>query len=433
MGTRTLNGTKQMGNKPIKIQSGELHKGQIRCIKQWLSVPTKFNLCNSSRQSGKSFLLKNLVTYYSINHNGSHSLVVTPFVSQVLKIYDELIEVLKPVIKSSNKTDKVITLINNSKVYFKSAENHDSIRGGTYDYLFLDEFAYFREDAYELSILPTIATKKNSRVFIFSTPRGKNKFYELCVRGWSESIDDDDYSYCTMSYTDNPLYDIQFVEECRKRYPVNKFEQEFECKFHDGGTVFNIEGCDTITDWIPVDKDEVYYGGLDLARKGDSTVLTIMNTKNEMVYSISLNKTKWKHIVDKIVDICQTYNNCELLVETNSIGDVIYELLENKYNKVTGIFTSNSNKEQYIDTLSYYFNDKKIKIPTRKLDPQLHNELETFELTFSPKTRKTVYSAKPGYHDDKIISLALALKHKLDLHIEHTGGRYKQYIGGQWV
>jgi hypothetical protein len=53
-------------------------------------------------------------------------------------------------------------------------------------------------------------------------------------------------------------------------------------------------------------------------------------------------------------------------------------------------------------------NEDKIKLPTQELNPDLYKELASFTYEYSPKSRKVKYGAAKGFHDDTIISLALA-------------------------
>lgn len=419
-------------SKPITYKGPALHKGQQGIVKKILKGKKKFNVVNASRQSGKSFLLKNLILYFAINNPNTVSLVVSPFVSQNQKIFDELITGVKSsgVIKRDNRSEKTIEFINGSKLYFKSAENADAIRGGSYDYIFCDEFAFYKKDVWEVIIRPTMAAKKDSIAFIFSTPRGTNEFYDLCQRGQSIATEDLQYDYFFMTYQDNPLMDLTFIEDCRRTYPKSKFGQEFLGEFIDAASVFEYQQCAVISEWSEPEKGIKYYAGLDLANKGDYTVLTLLSEDGEMVYQYRINQTKWSTIVDDVVKILKKYNNAHCLIEVNSIGDVIYELIEDNYTHITPIFTANKNKQEYIEALIYEFNTIGLLIPTKELAPDLHLELDVFEMSYSPKTRKTVYSARAGFHDDTVISLSIANKCMND---HKTAGEYFIHINGKKI
>jgi len=422
-----------MSNVNIKYKGATLHKGQGNIIKNIQEKNCKFNIVNASRQSGKTFLLKQIVLFNSINNEKSESLIVSPYNSQNTRIYNELQNAIKPsnVIRNDLKSEKIIELINGSTIVFKSAENFDSIRGGSYDYVYCDEFAYFKSDAWKMAIRPTMAAKKNSRAYIFSTPRGRGEFFELASLG---RADEKNYSYSFMSYRDNPLYDKSFVEDCKRFYPAAKFNQEFEGEFIDGGSVFdNYLSCATIDSWREPEKNKKYYAGLDLARKKDKTILTIMDNDGNVVFIYEKSGGSWGKIVEDVVSILKKYN-AQCLVEVNSIGDVVYELLCNVYYNLDSIFTTNSNKQEYVEELIHSFLERKIRIPSNDLCSSLHLELDVFDMDFSNKTRKIVYKAREGFHDDHIISLCLANKCKKDNYygVQESSGPV-MYFGGERI
>lgn len=400
-------------NNTVIYKGGTPHKGQQRILKGVLGGKERYNCINASRQSGKSFLLKQLILYFGINEVVD-TLVVSPYNSQNTKIFDEVNKAIRNsnIIKKANRSEKIIELINGSTITFKSAENPTAIRGGTYKYVFCDEQAYFKEGVFQTVIAPTTAAKKGARFFIFSTPRGKNEFYDLCVLG--QNNDEKSYAYYYMSYKENPNMDVEFVEECRKRYPKAKFAQEFLGEFVDAASVFDYINCALLDEWVEPQEGIKYYVGVDLANKKDRTVVTVMDEDGTVVFIYAITNSSWKKIVEDIVLICKKYNNAEALVEINSPGDVVYELLTDVYYSLTPIYTQNANKQEYIEELIKAFGDGEVFIPTKRLCPELHTELDTFEMSYSPKTRKIVYSARVGFHDDHIISLALANKCKKD-------------------
>jgi hypothetical protein len=59
-----------------------------------------------------------------------------------------------------------------------------AVRGGSYNIIFLDEFAYVPANVAEQffsSVYPTISSGKTTKVMIVSTPHGMNMFYKLWV------------------------------------------------------------------------------------------------------------------------------------------------------------------------------------------------------------------------------------------------------------
>jgi len=61
-----------------------------------------------------------------------------------------------------------------------------------------------------------------------------------------------------------------------------------------------------------------------------------------------------------------------------------------------------------IEDLIMGMNENKIKLPSQTLNADLYKELSVFTYEYSPKTRRVKYGAPSGFHDDCVISLALA-------------------------
>ena len=68
--------------------------------------------------------------------------------------------------------------------YLLLSTSASAVRGGSYNIIFLDEFAYVPSNIAEQffnSVYPTISAGKSTKVIIVSTPRGMNMFYKLWV------------------------------------------------------------------------------------------------------------------------------------------------------------------------------------------------------------------------------------------------------------
>jgi hypothetical protein len=248
---------------------------------------------------------------------------------------------------------------------------------------------------------------KGQRAFLASTPRGKNLFFQMAQLGMG---DNEQYHYHSMTYRENPFYDLQEIEDAKVTLPDAVFRQEYEAEFvGDEGIVFeNLKHCSRINKFITERvRGEKYFAGLDLARQSDYTVLTIMNDKREVVFVYRINKTSWDLITRNIVKWLLVFQPV-LFVEVNSIGDVIYENIQKNYKRVVPFITTNNSKQEIVEDLIYEFSQGGIAIPTPDLMPEFYRELEIFSFEYSKKTRTIRYGAPAGFTDDCVISLALA-------------------------
>ena len=79
--------------------------------------------------------------------------------------------------------------------------------------------------------------------------------------------------------------------------------------------------------------------------------------------------------------------------------------------------TSNSSKEQIITNLALRIAQNRIFF--NEMDNGLRDQFGTFICRFT-KSRKMQFEALAGHHDDRIMSLAIALQAKLDYDYKYT-------------
>lgn len=392
------------------------HEGQQGVIDSVLSSSAKFFVLSVGRQWGKSMLGMNMMLYWAFNDNPCKLLWVSPVYSQTTKVQKELESALKEsnLIDSINYSDNYMKLKNGSEVYFRSAERYDNIRGYTFDYAVLDEAAFMKAEAWREAIRPTLAVN-GKKVLFLSTPKGKNWFYEL----FNLSQINKNYGSFTAPSITSPYITADEIEDAQMTLPPNIFKQEYLAEFlDDGGEVFtNLDAC-TVDAYSK--QGNRFYAGIDLGRQEDYTVCTIMNDKDQVVDIYRANQKPWSVIVDELAEFINKYKAIAS-VEVNSIGDVIYEQLKGKVKKIDPFTTTSKSKVDIIEQLVYAVNNKEIQIPSKKLFEPLYNELSVFTYEYSPKSRNVKYGAPSGFHDDCVMSLAIAYN------LKRTNSKYGSY------
>tara|TARA_R110001632_G_scaffold60973_1_gene147386 strand:+ start:65 stop:1282 length:1218 start_codon:yes stop_codon:yes gene_type:complete len=374
---------------------------QQQIIDDILNKDDMFYTMVCGRQIGKTLLLVNMLLYYSINNPRTTLLWVSPYYSMAVKVLSQILDAIEftPITKEANKSEKIITLINGSRIYFRSAEKPETIRGLSIDYCFIDEAQDVSDDAFNKSILPTLSAK-GKKCLIAGTPKSKNWFYLYFQRA-----DDKNYNSYTAPSTISPYISESFIKEQKESLPPSIFNQEFLAQWQEGdGEVFtNIDDVCNLSDWRGT-KDRTV-GGLDIGTKQDYTVLTIMDTSGRIVYMWRERGLEYSAIVDRVVYLCKQYRT-ELYVEANSIGDAVYEMIKKKYKSVKPFITSNTSKENIIRRLISDISDLSLELPSPNLFAPLYKELQMFQYKYLPSGRIT-YQAMSGYHDDCVMSLAI--------------------------
>ena len=150
--------------------------------------------------------------------------------------YENLPKWMQHGVKIWNKAS--LELDNGSKIIAAST-SASAVRGGAYNILVLDEFAFIQNNIAEdffSSVYPTITSGKNTKVIIISTPKGMNMFYKMWVnaeRGKNE------YVPTEVHWSEVPGRDAKWKEQTIANTSKEQFEQEFESLLPE--TLLNLE------------------------------------------------------------------------------------------------------------------------------------------------------------------------------------------------
>lgn len=381
---------------------------QKEIIDACLAEGIKYIVGCFGRQAGKSFTAMNLLLKWVLEDNKSVGLWCSPVYSQAKKVFTELTNSIAGtgLTKSVNKSELTITFINGSVIYFRSGEREDTLRGYTLDYLVIDEAAYIKDEVWNTVLRPTVLVRGKKVLFI-STPKGRNWFYNIAMRG----ISDEYPQYKTFFATsfDSPYITAEELEEAKMSLPENVYRQEILAEFLEGGgEVFgNLKLTCVMSNYPQQDTTKKYYAGLDFGRQNDYTVLTILNSEGEVVDFYRERQKSWDIIISEVAAKLKKWKPV-CYAEINGIGDVLYEQLKKQYPSVQPFITSNESKQNLIEDLIMGMNENKLKLPTQELNTDLYRELSVFTYEYSPKSRKIKYGSPNGFNDDTVISLALS-------------------------
>jgi hypothetical protein len=379
------------------------HRAQQQVMNACDDPFTRFITLVTSRQFGKSKLIQVQALKWALSKPKQHIFIVSPTDSQVGKIFDEMIDPLinSGIVKSKSESsgEMYIKFTNNSIIEFKSARSEDNLRGNTLDYLILDEAAFVKEATFRKILLPMLITRPNSKVLLASTPCGKNWLYTEFNRK------SDIHKSFRFTYRDNPLVDMELIETYKQSMTSLQFSQEFEAEFLDSSVLFtNVRECEISE--REVTPSTKFYGGVDLAMKVDYSVFSVMNEHGELVFQDRFTGLEIDGLIERLTDTFRKYNFEKVVVETNSFGMVVLQMLREKWGSefLMGFNTTNKSKSDIISNLIKVFSLKQIKFVT---NPNLIEELLDFGYTIN-NIGGVSYAAISG-HDDAVMSLALAL------------------------
>ena len=222
---------------------------------------TRFKVIAAGRRCGKSRLSAVTLLIEGLNcPEGSSVMYVAPTLGQARTImWDLLMDLGKPVIKSAHINNLEITLVNNRKILIRGADNQDSLRGVSLSYLVMDEVAFIKSEFWERVLRAALSDKKGRAMFI-STPSGRNHFYEWYQLGQSNL--DEDWKSWHFTTADNETIDPKEIEAAKRTLSSFAFGQEYLSSFNNAGAGLFKE------EWIKFDeqpKDGSWYIAVDLA------------------------------------------------------------------------------------------------------------------------------------------------------------------------
>ena len=330
------------------LQPIQMYKFQEKMVNTFHN--SRFTICKLPRQSGKStIIIAYLLHYVIFNDNvnvailANKSSTARDLLGRLQLAYENLPDYLQQGILNWNKGS--LELENNSKI-LAAATSSSAIRGGAFNIIFLDEFAYVPANIAEQffsSVYPTITAGKTSKLMMVSTPHGMNMFYKL----WNDSVHKrNDYIPIEVHWSEVPGRDEKWKEETIRNTSEAQFSTEFECEFLGSvDTLINPAKIRTFTHMNPI----VTSGGLDMYErpiKKHDYVITVDVARGtvkdysafvvfdvtQMPYKIvakfrdnEMKPLLFSHTIEKVA---RQYNNAHVCVEVNDIGGQVADALQ---------------------------------------------------------------------------------------------------------
>ena len=366
---------------------------------------TQFITANAGRQAGKTALGEQQALYWALKNPRVVVYWVSPTASQATKVYKQILEMVieAPIVDShkGSQGDTEIIFYNKSKILFRSAAQEDSLRGETVEYLVVDEAAFQKEDVFNGILLPMLNVR-GRKCLIISTPKGKNWFYYKYQQGLQGVKEFKSFKFVS---SDNPYSNPLIIQSAKDSMPDVLFRQEYLAEFVDDSAIFeNIEELACMELQAPAGGE--YWVGIDIALKDDYTVITVMNAEDEVVYFDRFNQCTAPQLKQRIIKVNDEWQPQSIMIEANNQGLPIIDDLEiiHQLNNIERFQTTATSKQRIINNLINAFSSKKIKVPNVDI---YKSELETFTMIIGP-TGKPKFEAANGFHDDIVMSLAIA-------------------------
>jgi hypothetical protein len=309
----------------------------------------RFNICRMPRQTGKSTTCVSYLLHYAVFNDNVNIAILANKASTAQDLlgrlqfaYEKLPKWMQQGIVSWNK--RSLELENGSKIIAAST-SASAVRGGSYNIIFLDEFAFIPNhiaDEFFASVYPTISSGQSTKVIIVSTPRGMNHFYRMwhdAERGKNEYVPTD------VHWSEVPGRDEKWKASTIANTSEQQFKVEFECEFL--GSVDTLVSAAKLRALVYEDpiksnagldiyeepqKDHNYILTVDVARgvEKDYSAFTICDTTTfpyRLVAKYRNNQIKPMLFPSIIKDLAVAYNKAYILVEVNDVGEQVGQIL----------------------------------------------------------------------------------------------------------
>lgn len=340
---------------------------------------------------------------------------------------------------------KSFSLENNVKIICGTTSS-SSIRGTTISCMLIDEHAFIPSNLYESfwnSILPTISSGTKSKIIVVSTPNGMNHFYNL----YKDAVEGkNDFYPIKIAWNARPDRDEEWARKTKMNMTESAWRQEFGCIFA-GSTNTLIDGdiLENIKTKKPIGykfntsmkiyenpiEGKNYVLGCDSSKGtgSDYAVIQVLKLNSEKdIEQVAVyrdNNTSPEIFAKRCIDISEFYNNAQMMVESNDIGELVCDKLWNEYecdrllncdSKGLGIRSTRKTKLQGNMLLKEYIENGWLHV----CDSDTVKEFSRYE----EKTLNVFHAAGENDNDDLITSLLWGVFYiKTDFYDADSNGR----------
>lgn len=404
----------------------------------------RFVICKMPRQTGKTTTVAAVLLWYTMFHEDFSIAILAHKSAQSREIlgriqlaYEHLPRWLQLGIVEWNKGN--IELENGSKMLAAST-SASAIRGGSFNLIYLDEFAFVPthiQEEFFASVYPTISSGNTSKVLITSTPNGLNLFYKL----WIDSENgNNNYKRIDVHWSDVPGRDEKWREETIRNTSEDQFRIEFECEFIGStNTLISPSVLRRLVYLNPIGQNEHtriyvepqekhnYVIIADTSRGVNEDysafcVLDVSDLPTKVVAVYQNNTISPMSYPEVIAGFAKKYNDAWMLVESNDIGLSIAEALHNELEIDNVLMSSARGRAGQVLSSGFgptgqYFGVRTTKQVKRvgclnlktliENDQLVINDYKILEELTSFVQKADSFSAEDGKHDDLAMCLVL--------------------------
>ena len=294
-------------------------------------------------------------------------------------------------------------------ITLRSADVPDSLRGGSYVYAVLDEFAFWKDGVSILrEVIQPALLDRNGKILIVSTPRHASHessvFYEDCkaLETWT--------TIHAPTWV-NPYLSAEALEEIRSTTPSFVWQQEYAAECGEGaGYLF---GELLVDDGVRLEaapsrgRGTEFIIGCDWATSQgvDSTVFAVYDKVEKAIVHVMKPEGGLTEQLEELSELWERFNCCRVVAETNGIGRPAVDRAHELGLPIEEFTMTSASKQE----IMFYLASQVEKGEIRFLDdPDLRKEFAHFRVTASPSGGYKL-AAEGSMHDDQVVAVALAV------------------------
>ena len=333
----------------------ELHERQLLVFQD----PSRFKVVAAGRRFGKSYLacVELFVEGSKVTKTRSDGVevdlslekvyYVAPTFTQGKEIIWPLLkEIGRDLIQTSYENNATVTLLNGRVIAVKGADRPDSLRGTGLSYVVMDEYAFMKEEVWEMIIRPQLARSEGKALFI-GTPDGKNHFYELWHKAMT-GVAGDEWKAWTFKSVDNPFLPAAEIDRAREAMSEERFRQEMEANFESGGGIVLTKDMFSVTEapypgdvYIAIDLAgfEAVESGRKVARLDDHAIAVVLNHAGGW-HILDIIHGQWdtRETALRIVKAYRDYRPVKLGIEKGMASNAVLPYLNDEQNRLGTYF-----------------------------------------------------------------------------------------------
>jgi hypothetical protein len=424
----------------VPFEMWDFQEDMVRCYHE-----NRFSITMCSRQVGKSttvigyflhYILFNVNVRVCISANKQKTAV--DLLGRLKLAYENLPKFLQ---QGVSRWARMEIELANGSTCFAAATSSSAVRGGSYNVLLLDEFAFVPENIaneFYASTFPTITSGKTTKLIIVSTPNGMNLFHKF----WSDAkAKRNDFHPLFVHWSQVPGRDEQWKEETARNIGgPEKFAQEYECSFLSTAyTLIRPQILQTLVSSEPIKTsdtgyyeyepplpDHTYMMTVDTASgQGlDSSAFVVFDVSQmpyRVVAAYENNRITTMEYPQVVLEYARRYNTAWVLVEVNDIGRDIAHILmrDHEYDRILttatetrlgqkisfgtgnnrhpGVRMTASVKRSGCSVLKTLVENQQVLLNDYRIIQQLSVFVQ----------RGSTYEAETGHHDDLVMPLVM--------------------------